>query len=89
MIDEFLCNHPEFELVEVNERVKACTAEGIAFDGCRCKNIGYTRRFYPHISKGEGQFMAVLHNISLFRNLESATVSRYEYLKSIPSSAAF
>ncbi len=62
VIDEFLSNHPEFELIEVNERVKENTQPGIRFDGCSCKNIHYTRRFYPHISKGEGQFMAVLHN---------------------------
>ena len=62
VIDKFLSNHPEFELIEANERVKENTLPGISFDGCRCKNIHYTRRFYPHISKGEGQFMAVLHN---------------------------
>lgn len=61
-VDNFLKNHPEFELVPVNEKVKSNTVDGIAFDGCKCKNIGFARRFYPHKSKGEGQFMAVLHN---------------------------
>lgn len=61
-VDSFLCSHPEFELVPVNENVKNCTADGIKFDGCKCENINFARRFYPHKSKGEGQFMAVLHN---------------------------
>jgi NOL1/NOP2/sun family putative RNA methylase len=61
-VDSFLQNHPEFEIVPVNEKVTSSTAEGIFFDGCKEKNINFARRFYPHISKGEGQFMAVLHN---------------------------
>lgn len=62
MIDAFLQNHPEFELVPVNERVAKYTADGIKFPGCKCENIHFARRFYPHIAKGEGQFMAVLHH---------------------------
>ncbi len=61
-VDSFLKNHPEFELVPVNEKVKNYTVDGISFDGCECENISFARRFYPHISKGEGQFMAVLRN---------------------------
>ncbi len=62
VIDSFLQSHPDFELFPVNEKVRESTADGISFDGCICENIHLTRRFYPHISKGEGQFMAVLHN---------------------------
>lgn len=61
-IDAFLDKHPEFEIVPVNERVTKSTADGIKFDGCKCENIRFARRFYPHIAKGEGQFMAVLHH---------------------------
>ncbi len=61
-VDLFLQNHPEFELVPVNERVRKYTVDGILFEGCKTQNINLTRRFYPHVSKGEGQFMAVLHN---------------------------
>lgn len=61
-VDKFLKKHPDFELVPVNEDVINNTVDGIAFDGCESKNINYTRRFYPHKSKGEGQFMALLHN---------------------------
>lgn len=61
VIDDFLYNHPDFEIVPVKESVKAATADGISFHGCKCEKLNYARRFYPYISKGEGQFMAVLH----------------------------
>lgn len=62
MIDAFLQNHPEFEIVPVSARVQKNTADGVFFDGCKCENINFARRCYPHKTKGEGQFMAVLHN---------------------------
>ncbi|MBQ1273009.1 MAG: hypothetical protein IIY12_05875 [Clostridia bacterium] len=62
VIDSFLRNHSDFELVPVKESVKHHTEDGIFFDGCTCENIHFARRFYPHKSKGEGQFMAVLHH---------------------------
>ena len=61
-LDAFLAAHPEFEIVPVKEAVREHTADGIAFAGCRCENIRYARRFYPHTGRGEGQFMAVLHH---------------------------
>lgn len=62
VIDEFLCNHPEFELVPVLEKVEKHTADGIKFKGCKNDSILLCRRFYPHKSRGEGQFVAVLKN---------------------------
>lgn len=62
VVDKFLLDHPEFEILPVNEDVINSTVDGIRFDGCKCENISFARRFYPHVSKGEGQFMAVLHN---------------------------
>ncbi len=62
VIDTFLQNHPEFEISPVKEAVQNYTCDGISFDGCKCDNINFARRFYPHKAKGEGQFMAVLHN---------------------------
>lgn len=61
-VDWFLENHSEFEIVKVRKVVEENTEEGINFDGCKCKNIHFARRFYPHKNRGEGQFMAVLHN---------------------------
>lgn len=60
VVDSFLKEHPEFELVPVRDIVRENTADGVMFEGCECKNISYARRFYPHLSKGEGQFAAVL-----------------------------
>lgn len=62
VIDRFLQSHPEFEIVPVKEEVAKATSNGIFFDGCKCRNIEYARRFYPHKNSGEGQFMAVLHH---------------------------
>lgn len=61
-VDAFLERHPEFEIVPTTERVRENTSDGISFDGCKCENIHYARRCYPHKTKGEGQFVAVLHN---------------------------
>lgn len=61
-VDWFLKNHPDFELTRVKKEVAENTCDGVFFDGYACENINFARRFYPHKSKGEGQFMAVLHN---------------------------
>ncbi len=61
-VDAFLTRHPEFVLLPVPENLRAATEDGIEFPGCRTENIRYTRRFYPHKGRGEGQFMAVLQS---------------------------
>ncbi|MBR6501861.1 MAG: RNA methyltransferase [Clostridia bacterium] len=60
MVDAFLKAHPDFEIIPVKPEVQAASSGGIKFDGCECQNIHFARRFYPHTSRGEGQFMAVL-----------------------------
>ena len=62
IVDAFLKEHPEFELVPVKNYVRENTADAIKFEGCKTENISYARRFYPHKNKGEGQFAAVLKN---------------------------
>lgn len=62
VVDDFLQEHPQFELVPVREEVRRHTSDGISYDGCKCPNLFDARRFYPHRSRGEGQFMAVLHD---------------------------
>ena len=52
-VSAFLSEHPDFSLCRVNEKIKTATADGI--DG-----MNATRRFYPHITKGEGQFIALM-----------------------------
>lgn len=53
VIEEFLSRHPEFSLVEVKDELKAVTADGLG-------KFKAARRFYPHKSRGEGQFIALL-----------------------------
>ena len=53
VIEEFLSRHPEFSLVEVKDELKATTADGLG-------KFKAARRFYPHKSRGEGQFIALL-----------------------------
>ena len=53
VVSEFLSAHPEFSLCPVNEKLKAATADGL--DG-----LTEARRFYPHLTKGEGQFIALM-----------------------------
>ena len=60
VIDRFLKKYPEFELTQVTPRVNESTCDGVFFEGCETENIHFCRRFYPHKSRGEGQFMAVL-----------------------------
>ena len=62
VIDHFLQQHPEFKLIPVRDVVRRHTSDGIRFDGCTCENLHDARRFYPHKSRGEGQFMAVLQD---------------------------
>lgn len=49
----FLENHPDFELCEVSESLRSATADGLC-------GIVEARRFYPHLTPGEGQFIALM-----------------------------
>ena len=58
VISELLRRHPELRLIPAKDAVCAVTADGIALEGR--SELRLTRRFYPHRSRGEGQFLAVL-----------------------------
>ncbi|MBR2042989.1 MAG: hypothetical protein IJ946_01470 [Clostridia bacterium] len=62
VVDSFLKEHPDFELLPVNERIAKYTSDGVSFKNCYCNNLKLCRRFYPHKGRGEGQFMALLHS---------------------------
>lgn len=62
VIDSFLQAHSEFELVPVKQAVRENSSDGVFFEGCKTENIHFARRFYPHKTRGEGQFAAVLKN---------------------------
>ena len=53
-----LGNYPEFELCDVPCDLKSATSDGVNIEGCEY-DMTKTRRCYPHVSKGEGQFIAL------------------------------
>ncbi|MCQ2413894.1 MAG: hypothetical protein MJ082_03740 [Clostridia bacterium] len=58
----FLSRHAEYELVCPEPAVLAVSAEGLPAQGL--SHPEYCRRFYPHVTHGEGQFVAVLQRTS-------------------------
>ena len=59
-IDSFLSRHPEFSPVCPSEKILNSTAGPITTEENE-ERVKYCRRFYPHISEGEGQFLAILY----------------------------
>ncbi len=57
MIEWFVKNY-NYEIKELNKKIDNYTIKGIKTS----ENTDKSRRFYPHISKGEGQFMCLLQN---------------------------
>ncbi|MBE6588207.1 MAG: methyltransferase domain-containing protein [Ruminococcaceae bacterium] len=58
-VDKFLTRHEDFKIVPVLESVVASTADGVNFEG-HIHGMKECRRFYPHISDGEGQFLCLM-----------------------------
>ena len=59
VIINFLDSHPEFSLQEVKEELIDVTHPGISNLSDKY-DLTKARRFYPHLSRGEGQFIALL-----------------------------
>ncbi len=60
-VDAFLKEHPDFSVLPVNAAVSSVTADGVAFEGAAFPEaLPLARRFYPHLSDGEGQFLCLL-----------------------------
>ena len=55
----FLSAHPEFSLVSCHPTVVECTADGVRLPDSD-PDLSLCRRFYPHVSPGEGQFVALM-----------------------------
>lgn len=60
IVSEFLDAHPSFALCECSETVTKSTSDGIDVTGGKRPELTLCRRFYPHVCKGEGQFVALL-----------------------------
>ena len=82
-VSAFLSSHPDYKLVPVKEEVKGVTASGICVGGLSEEEAQMCRRFYPHLSAGEGQFMALMQRANegdakiLYKD-ESQPLSRAE-----------
>ncbi|MBE6555916.1 MAG: hypothetical protein E7663_06830 [Ruminococcaceae bacterium] len=60
-VAHFLDTHPDFSLIPVSPEVVAVTADGMVPPSHPHRTeLTLTRRFYPHLAKGEGQFVALL-----------------------------
>ena len=59
-VSTFLAAHPDFRLLPCHPSVVACTEDGIDVTGGDRSDLTLCRRFYPHVSRGEGQFVALL-----------------------------
>lgn len=57
-VSYFLEKHPDFSLCEPGKKFDGVTLPGIK-DFCKGYDPEMVRRFYPHISRGEGQFFAL------------------------------
>ena len=60
VIDGFLKENKDYELIKSKDELSRITADGIFFDGAHSTSLNLCRRFYPHKSEGEGQFIALL-----------------------------
>ena len=70
-------NFPEFSLLPVSSAVASVTANGIDVKG---HDLSLCRRFYPHRSPGEGQFLALLEK----QPLGPATAPKKSALTPLP-----
>ncbi|MBQ8310296.1 MAG: RNA methyltransferase [Clostridia bacterium] len=60
-VAKFLDENPSFSLIPCSPAVVENTADGIDVTSGKHPELTRCRRFYPHVSQGEGQFVALLH----------------------------
>ena len=59
-IADFLSKNTDFKLTRVKKILEDKTSPALRKYAPNVENIEYARRFYPHVSDGEGQFLALL-----------------------------
>ncbi len=64
VIADFLDRHGDFRIVPVADELKRATRDGLPRYGGGREEMKETRRVYPHINEGEGQFIALLRRDS-------------------------
>ncbi len=67
VVCDFLDRHGDFELCPVKEELARVTSDGLPIS--EKYDLSLTRRFYPHIAKGEGQYIALLKKSEKSGNL--------------------
>ncbi len=60
IVADILDKNPDFSLCRCDESVEKHTADGIDVTGGERPELAFCRRFYPHVCRGEGQFVALL-----------------------------
>ena len=60
VVDAFLKENRDFSLVKVKDSLADATRDGIVFSDEAEESLILARRFYPHVSRGEGQFIALM-----------------------------
>lgn len=58
-VDAFLLRHSDFSIVPADPAVVSATADGVNFEGAHF-DMKDARRFYPHVTEGEGQFLCLM-----------------------------
>lgn len=78
VVSYLLNERADLSLMDVKEELRAATRDGIAREGYH-PDVAKCRRFYPHITPGEGQFLA------LFKRDDNANVQTRVYKDSLQS----
>ena len=67
-VAEFLATHSDFRLEKVSDALAAVSSSGLPIHGASTE---LTRRFYPHKSRGEGQFIALMKRDENGENMQT------------------
>ncbi len=70
-VARFLDEHDDFSILPVKERLAAITADGVVPSGVKREDLRLTRRFYPHLAKGEGQYIALMQRAENIQNMQT------------------
>ena len=60
VIDGFIKRHPEYSIIRVRPELEKRTSSGLRAKGIDVEGIEHTRRVYPHVVDGEGQYIALM-----------------------------
>ena len=70
VVEKFLLTHPDFYIADVPAAICEATVDGILPTLASSEELKKTRRFYPHIKEGEGQYIALLKKRENTPNLQ-------------------